>query len=225
MNENFLNIDPMKGVALTKKAILLVGPESSGTKLLAKCFIDCFGCAGDDTIDGTINESEELIMVRFSLPSGPVGSSRFVDVQHVTQHLKGRGFDVHAVVTSRNWYPMLESSVRQTGNNDSWMELDPSWDFHCDPNTAMTIKSGDNRSPEETNRMIQAAYCQIFKGLVTEKIPFTISNYESLVFDSENHLKSLASILDLEYSGLDFEIRNENQKYFGAFEEIGVIDG
>lgn len=219
MNESFLSMDPLEGVALNKKAILLVGPESSGTKLLAKCFIKCLGCVGDDTMDGTIDESAEQIMVRFSLPSGPVGSSRFVDVQHVTQHLNSKGFDVHAVVTSRNWYPMMESGSRQTREVGQWMELNPAWDFHCDPNTAMVTESGEHRTPEETNRMIQAAYCQIFKGLVTEKIPFTISNYESLIFDSENHLKSLADILGLEYSGLDFEIRNENGKYFESLEE------
>ncbi len=222
MHENFLNIDPIRGIPCNKKAILLVGPESTGTKLLAKCFIEGMGCAGDSVIDGTIAEGDDPIMVRFSLPAGPMSVSKFVDVAHVNTHLRSKGYDVHAVITSRNWQAMVESGERQCSEVGQWIQLADDWNFHTDPNTAMVptqaSTEGEGRSTEQTKRMIQAAYVQIFKGLVTENIPFVFSNYEGLISDPENHLKSLANMLGLEYTGLDFEIRNENKKYFATKE-------
>jgi hypothetical protein len=218
MHESFLNIDPLTGVPCDKKAILIVGPESTGTKLLAKCFIQGMGCAGNDVIDGTIAEGKDPIMVRFSLPAGPVGVSKFVDIAHVNKHLRSKGYDVHAVITSRNWQTMMESGQRQCSQEGKWIQLAEEWEFRVDPNSAMVETQakdkGEGRELEQTKRMIQAAYVQIFKGLVTDNIPFVFSNYEGLISDPENHLKSLADMLGLEYSGIDFEIRNENKKYF-----------
>src|SRR6266540_4276722 len=106
-----------------KRAYLVLGPESSGTRFVTKLLIDA-GCLGDgdheQRLDKPGDQSRELleeallphdetpIVWRRSYPHG----GQWVDISQAVGQLRRKGYDVHAVVTTRDWFPMIQSQLK-----------------------------------------------------------------------------------------------------------------
>ena len=90
------------------KAILILGPEATGTRLLTTILISA-GAVGDATHfqpfdDGNI--SGDLIVWRRSVPH----MKKWLNLQDMLESLEG--YDVCAVVTVRDWWCTEKSQVR-----------------------------------------------------------------------------------------------------------------
>ena len=135
---------------------LVLGPESSGTRLTAS-LLEAAGCrraaivGGDDGPELPLDGHRPVI--RRSAPhwQPPSGPREWPDVFDLVRRLSVE--HVRAVVTSRDWFAMADSQLRR----DLVSRL------------------------EEAYRNIRMAYAVIIGGLNEHGIPFVISSYESLV--------------------------------------------
>jgi SAM-dependent methyltransferase len=136
----------------TKRAILVVGPESSGTRLWTRILMAA-GCAGDDTHeqrwDAGLPEDEDLIVWRRSIPH--LGSWYRIGLD--VQKLREAGFRVLGIVTMRDWRSLIRSQV-----------------------AANHVAEFD-----EAMENVRLAYQIIFRHLNDLNIPCFIMSYESLV--------------------------------------------
>jgi len=104
-----------------KVAYFVIGPESSGTKLVTKLLMNagCFGADGhQQPIDDAIGNDEYMdrllagedkIVIRRSWPHGV--DHKEPDVKGIFEALESRGYEVKFVVTMRSWPTMIESQV------------------------------------------------------------------------------------------------------------------
>ena len=154
-----------------KRAYLVLGPESSGTRLMTRLLIAA-GCHGsaehfDQPFDaGVPEDGPPLVVWRRSVPHNrewpPIGS--------MVIELMAAGYQVHAVVMTRDWYCMARSQVR-AGHVD--------WAGQAYAN-------------------LRQAYPHIFGSLGRLGVGFTVISYESLVQRPEKVLAVLYQWLDLE---------------------------
>lgn len=169
-----------------KRVFIVVGPECSGTKLLAEVFIKCLGCNGAVS-DGTIVNGDN-IMMRWSIPTGR--PSRWLNFEHEVTKLKQRGYKPTIIITSRNWHPAVKSHQRQDK------------------------PYGKIRDQKEITDKMEKTYKHIFSYILKEDISYIISNYEGLISDPEIHIKGLSELLDLPFNGVNVTITNQNKKYY-----------
>src|SRR5581483_9496380 len=94
-----------------KRAFLVLGPESSGTRLVTRCLIaaGCQGC-GDHAqdLDASLDGAADLIVWRRSLPHG----SLWPDLREMLLALRSHGYAVQVLVTVRSHYCMVRSQIR-----------------------------------------------------------------------------------------------------------------
>lgn len=177
-----------------KKAILILGPEASGTKITQNIMIKCFGAAGNYGNCGIKGLGKDLITIKYSLPSGIIKTNDgYVNPSELYQLLKNYGYeDIRLVITSRDWWYMDYSHRRQT--KETW---------------------NNERSREDSFKMIRRCYATIFDFLASHpEVPFIYSNYENLIYNHENHIKHLGDLLDLELKDINgVQINNGNKKY------------
>jgi hypothetical protein len=146
---------------MAKRAYLVLGPESSGTRLLTRILIAA-GCYGDDgheqRLDSAIPD-EPLLVWRRSLPH----DKQWPDIAGLVGLLRLHGYAVTAIVSSRDWHAMALSQVQAP---------------HApDVSTALV--------------QIQQAYLRIFAGLRSTATPFRVVNYEALVMRVETSIRLL----------------------------------
>lgn len=93
-----------------KRAILVVGPESSGTRWLTSLFIAA-GCIGsaehEQPFDRELPVDESPIVIRRSVPYW----GRRPVLGLLAKRLTKFGYAVHAVVIVRDWYATAQSQV------------------------------------------------------------------------------------------------------------------
>lgn len=133
------------------RAFLVVGPESSGTRLMTKLLIAA-GCEGDDGNEQRWDEGlpqGDQVVWRRSLPHGGV----WPDLDEVLWGLNGRGYQVLFLVMSRDWHAMGDSQVQ----------------------------AGHVSDMETALKHIRDAYSRICATLTITGYPFEIVNYETLV--------------------------------------------
>lgn len=169
------------------QGILVLGPESSGTRLVTKLFI-LAGCKGQDShcqeFDGGLPEPLTPIVWRRSVPHG----DEWPDINLMIHKMEKSGYEVSAVITTRSWLPMIHSQV----------------------NHFVDIETGD----QAVDR-IRLAYQYIFRHLRFQDIPFYISHYEFLISQPSLAVNGMLSLLDLypiPAEELKF-IYNGNMKY------------
>lgn len=172
-----------------RRAFLVVGPESSGTKLFTRILI-AMGCWGDDgdaqRLDkGFPTNGPDCIVWRRSFPcqqKWPVMNRIFLDLQ-------GADFrKVTCFVTSRDWTAMASSQV----------------------------KRGHVGNLKQAEINIQRAYLEIFSALrLWSTHEFEIVNYEALVARPEQFCSALASVHDLEMPKDAIAIHDANRKHYG----------
>lgn len=93
-----------------KVAYFVVGPESSGTRMLTEAFIKS-GCYGDSTIDqrmDDMNFSESLIVFRRSLPHGGI----WPNIHQIINTMQQAGYRVYPVIILRDKSYTIKSQVK-----------------------------------------------------------------------------------------------------------------
>ncbi len=149
------------------RAFVVLGPVSSGTKLITKLLIKA-GCKGSDKHnqpwDKKLPYDDELIVWRRSVPHR---KWEMPAIRWMVTQLKDRGYETTAVITSRDWYPMAKSIV-----------------LNHPPDTL-----------EAAYESIQAAYPYIFDHL--GDTPYEMVSYEALVLNAEDVLEELFNRLGL----------------------------
>jgi hypothetical protein len=97
---------------MVKRAFLVAGPQSSGTRMVAGIFVDA-GCFGDRTHEQRLDLRPiefwpDLVVWRRSIPH----SAQYPDLCAMTTKMIDAGYDVCLVVTVRERYAMARSQVR-----------------------------------------------------------------------------------------------------------------
>jgi hypothetical protein len=173
------------------RAFLVLGPESSGTRLLTRVLM-AGGCAGDDGMvqrfDSWQFGKQDPIVWRRSVPY--TASHLWPNIElDLLKPLRRHGYDdIMALVTTRDWFSLWRSQV------------DPK-NGHA-PNEAAALEN------------IQLAYLEIFKQLGNLKLPFLVVAYEALVFFKKQAVLPLLKKLGLRGQPNLVVIRNQLGKYY-----------
>lgn len=152
-----------------KRAFLVLGPESSGTRLATKILTagGCHGQAGNKQDLDTRPPVGNLVVWRRSVPH--FHYHEWPDIGEMRRKLDAFGYDVSAVVTSRDWFAMISSQLKAGHQSDASIALD----------------------------VIQRAYLHIFTHLKAEKILFVVCSYEAIVTRPWEYGLALLRMIDL----------------------------
>lgn len=176
-----------------RRAFLVFGPESSGTRLMTQILINA-GCAGsagheqpfdDETYD---LHQHPVIVWRRSVPH----NGKSLTLSRMYRRLGIYSADVCAIVMTRDLHCMVQSQIRDCQHANSGIEA---------------------------QKNVQSAYAEIFSQLDEYSIPFVVVPYESLVLGGDSAQKNLLAYLGL---GSDSQspapvfvpVYNGNQKYW-----------
>lgn len=136
---------------MTKRAVLVLGAEGTGTRVVTRLLIAA-GYAGDDghtqRWDAELPTDEPLVVWRRSLPHG----GQWPDVDRLVRQLVERGYDVTACVTSRDWAATVRSQ----------------------------IAAGHSATPAGALWQLRRAYITVASALHAADVPFVVASYESL---------------------------------------------
>ena len=192
-----------------KRALLVFGPESSGTRLVARALV-AMGADGDagnaQRLDADpihlqpgdcskldlrrLDEAGGIIVWRRSFPHGVrsgTEAGRWLRVPEVLAAVAGRGYAPHVVVTVRDPHCVVESQARRFG-----------------------------LSREEARANLRRAYREIYGGLAAAgEIPFTVCCFESLILNGTGPLQELGRELGLPLPiPPDFPIEDADARYY-----------
>jgi len=179
----------------SNRAILVVGPESSGTRLMTAALIAA-GCTGDATHQQRFDKrlpDQPLIVWRRSYPhfhSWPNSKARI-------NRLKDAGYDVSLAVMTRDWHCMSSSQVRSGHVSD--------------------------RATAMAN--IRRAYVEIFEALRSTTAPFVVVSYESLVRYREAALKRVLAEFGLKPAAIEIRDANRKYFQSFSLHAAGELEG
>lgn len=167
---------------MTKRAILALGPESAGNHLLMQCLLNagCDGDAGDVQRWDTIDPSAPLIAWGRSVPSNGV----WPDIVLMAMRLRRLGYEVQAVVITRNWRSTTKSQVRR----------------------------GRVADEDAALANLRRAMPHIFNALAAASIPYVVCHYDYLVTAPAVALAYLCDALGLDRPGAA-HVMDANKKY------------
>lgn len=134
-----------------KRAFIILGPESSGTRLLTQLFIKA-GCAGDPGHTQRLDKEkpvEPLVVIRRSYPY----RKQWPNLAKLSGRLQSAGYDVFVIVIIRSLQFTVLSALNQK-------------------HTA-SMEKAQHRSLE--------GFKQIGAALFASKLPFVWVTYEALV--------------------------------------------
>lgn len=170
-----------------KRAYLVLGAESSGTRLVTRLLVGA-GCHGsDEHFDqpfdaGVPEDGPDLVVWRRSVPhDGEISS-----LGGMIHELRGVDYNVMAVVTVRDLYATSLSQVNAR---------------HV-PNTEMA------------EAHVRIAYRHIFAALMAHLVPYVIVPYESLVLHGQQAIIRLYRHLGLGIPNAIEHIYDANEKYY-----------
>lgn len=174
-----------------KRAILCLGAESTGTRVMCRHFnaAGFYGKESGNYFDRGLPVDKDRIVWHRTYPLDGMHTKhrRWVSVGQMVRPLRKAGFtDIRAVVNIRDWYAMIASQVR-VGHTDTFRE---SWE------------------------RVQQAYPRIFTGLRDNKIPFVIVTYESILLYGKEVLDNMFRMLDIEPPAQIEKIKDGNAKYY-----------
>ena len=99
---------------MSKRAFLVLGPESSGNRFVTRCLMAA-GCDGDgdhdQRFDKTLDGAKDTIVWRRSLPYGGGDGRVWPDLDTMLKKLKARDYRVRVVALLRNQYCTEKSQV------------------------------------------------------------------------------------------------------------------
>jgi hypothetical protein len=178
---------------IMKKAIIVCGPESAGNHLLESLL------NGRDRVTVPGDENEVHTMARLEDYLKRHQGSNIVIQRSLPcnrewwkfdSYLLGTfieyGFDIKVIVVSREWRAMMKSQ------------------FH---------KHTPCSEGEALNN-IRLAYNLLFTELTAIKIPYVIVNYEALVHQREETLKSLEMLFDMRFGCSGIVVKDGNRKWY-----------
>lgn len=166
------------------KAFLVIGPESSGTRLVTKIFLHmgCFGDAGHvQHLDSLIFPEDRNIVFRRSLPHASV----FPDLDRI-YNLISQTHDTRVVVTMRSLYPMIRSQINACHVADK----------------------------NHATRNISLAMYTIARFLYFTSPQFYIVTYEDLVLHPDGAIQKLSEFAELPVIDEVENIFDGNSKYY-----------
>lgn len=154
---------------MSRDAVLVLGPESSGTRLMTRILIAA-GCHGQDghhqEWDRALPEDGRAPIVwRRSFPHG----GQWPDIVAMSHQLRQRGYVVKAVVLAREPQALERSQVA----------------------------AGHVGTVEEARWHLQRAYQRIMTGLTRAEVEYILVPYEALVLHPAPVQAYLARRLDL----------------------------
>lgn len=94
---------------MMKRAYVVLGPESSGTRLVGKILAG-LGCEGDILMrqwNLWLPMEEKLAMIRWSFPH----AKKWPDIEETNRELGQRGYQVRHVIMTRDYRAMAQSQV------------------------------------------------------------------------------------------------------------------
>lgn len=169
-----------------KTAILVIGAESTGTRLFTRILIEN-GYWGqhtheqetDDFPKGLLKDKDRVV-IRRSLPH----AQEFPDLGEILEYLNGEGFRVTTIVTFRSWDFATRSQVRRAHTSDT------------------------NLGFKRTAR----AYKEAFKFIEEYKVPYLMVSFDALIQDPEGQQRWLIEQLGTKVKKF-VEIKNTNARY------------
>jgi hypothetical protein len=167
-----------------KRAFLVYGAESSGTRLLTRILI-LAGCSGDDGHEqrwDNLAPSGDLVVWRRSFPH----AREVPDVVAMADRLRLLGYSVQALVISRDWYAAARSQV----------------------------KAGHVPDVVMAERNLSNAYPYIFRGLAAANCPWRGVSYESLASKSTRRALLAALGLRATKEVIELEFQEANEKHY-----------
>jgi len=172
---------------MSKRAILVMGAVSSGTRMLTRLFVAA-GCNGDGNKDHTQRWDTEqphgdLIVWRRHVPTRR--TPKWAIHENAIYALQSLGYDVHAVIIVRDWFPTVQSALKANHR----------------PNKAAV---------EEMNREV---WRLMFRDLPSD-VPFTVVTYESLIQRPQQAFYALCDHLGIERPSSFEAIEDGNEKHF-----------
>lgn len=179
----------------TKHAILVVGPESSGTRLMTAALIAA-GCTGDATHEQRLDESppdDPLIVWRRSYPH----FHNWPDSRDCIHRLRAAGYDVSVAVMTRDWHCMSSSQVR----------------------------SGHVPDRSTALAHIRRAYVEIFEAMRAATVPFVLVSYESLVQYRQAALKRVLAEFGLKPAAIEIRDANRKYYHMPTLHAVDELDG
>lgn len=175
-----------------KRALLVLGPESSGTRLMTEILVrsGCKGSSGDSQPMADLNHAgsqEGNIVIRYSLPHTRV----WPDIAYTAERLRAHGFQVLAVVMTRAWWPMMESQAKRG---------------HIAHQASAMIN-------------ISKAYPFILGHIGKQNIPYIMVSYEEMILNPGGYIPRTCAMLHVPNPVPFPEIRNENLKHYAEFDK------
>lgn len=91
-----------------KRALIVAGPESSGTHLVTDILCELGGVTEEmRRWDAWLPTEEELAVIRWSFPH----AKRWPDIVHTRQTLSLRGYQVRQIITMRDQNALIKSQI------------------------------------------------------------------------------------------------------------------
>jgi hypothetical protein len=173
---------------MSKKCVLVLGPECTGTKMTAEILLD-LGFTGR-VYDGSIVKSDNM-MVRWSVPTGH-RDGPYIDVKGKIESIRSMGFDeVYVIVTTREISSVVNSHHRQE----------------------IEANGKKVRTYQDIIKKHEHSYKHIILNLFELDVPYVFSSYESMILDKEKHIRGLCDFIGVEYKPIKLEIVDGNKKY------------
>ena len=241
MNAGFLSalfnskriINQIQGIPLSyengkytgKKIILLIGPESSGTRIFTEVL------SGHPLILGTLNATEHhdvLDAVWRALKSGDLDLAKYLlpDLKDATCLLTRRSMP-HGEYIGHTPQPMDFPNVESFHQLCQLIEL-PLVVLITTRSTAANLASwalarSTSRSSIQLAMMqYREAYLHLFRFLTKSRVPFFFVSLEALILDSQKYLQSIFQMLGLPMHHMKLELKLEvNKKRYEWFEKQG----
>lgn len=170
---------------MKRRALLVLGAESTGTRLLTRMLI-AGGCVGDDTHeqrwDKEVPARQPLIVLRRSVPH----AGEFVRVDAFVKRVRVWGYQAEALVIWRDFRAAARSQV----------------------------VSGHQPTEQAAAAMLERAYARIMTGLTATACRWTGVSYEALLSSNcrIDLFKSLGLPNYMAAAGID--VTDENEKHF-----------
>ena len=183
---------------MESRAFLVLGPESSGTRLMTRLLMAA-GCEGDDGHDQRWDEQfpdpaeRPLIVWRRSVPH----RGEWHDADWMIPELLDDGYAVSIVIMSRDWHAMAISQQQ----------------IHTNGDIALALSN------------IRLAYRCIFNDLVIghmHDVPYELVNYEAIVMRPAGTLTYLFGRLGLTVPAMVPDIYDGNARYYRDLEGVYV---
>jgi len=175
---------------MTKRAILCLGAESTGTRMMCRQFnrAGYYGKESGNYFDSHLPIDKPRLVWHRTYPMDGMNTNvrRWVEIPKMVKPLRKAEFDVRAVVCTRDWHSIIKSQMR-VGHTSSYKE---SW------------------------ARLQTAYPMMFDGLKTCNVPFVVVTYESLLIHGKPVLDHMFEMLEIEPPDEIEPIKDGNSKYY-----------